>query len=111
MEVADLDKRRRIVAVADMKLVDLEAQPVWIERDIADGDRPMDRLRDLSGQHVAQDGRDTEKAEQPEDDDYAGDSDADTADTARRADPFNPARGPGPETPERLREHRHRRSP
>jgi len=87
MEVADVDKRR--VAVADMKLFDLEAQPVRIESYIAHSDRAMERLRDLSGQHVAQDCRNTEKAEQTEDDDYDGENDTDTAEATRRATPLN----------------------
>ncbi len=89
MEVADVDKRRGLVAVADVKLFDLEAQPVRIKSDVADGDRAMERLRDLSGQYVAQNRRNAEKAEQPENDDYDGDGDADTAQAARRAAPFN----------------------
>ena len=89
MEVADVDKRRGVAAVADMKLFDLEAQPVRIESDIADGDRAMEGLRDLSGQQVAQDGRNDKKAEQPEQNDYDGDGDTDTAKAPRRAAPLN----------------------
>src|SRR5437899_11367081 len=110
MEVADLGKRRGLVAVADVKVLDLEPQPVWIESYFVDGDRALERPRDLSREHVAQDGRNAEKAEQSEDDDYTSDGDADPADAARGAPPLNRACGPDPKTPERLPEHSHRRS-
>jgi len=110
MEVADVAKGHCGVAVADMKLFDLEAQPVRIESDIADGDRAMERLRDLSGQHVAQDDRNSEKAEQPEENDYDGDGDTDTAKEARRASPLNLACDPSPEALKSMREYRHGQS-
>src|SRR5271166_3184916 len=67
----------RVVALADVKLVEVELQPIKIEADFADADVAMNAGGDGSGQHVPQYernrdvGRETEEQHDP-DDDYAG---------------------------------------
>jgi hypothetical protein len=69
VESADIDEWLGLAAAADVKVPDIEAKAIGIERDPADSNRAMKRLCDLSGQHAAQNRRNAEKTEQTIEDD------------------------------------------
>src|SRR6266481_905666 len=74
--MADIDKRRRAVAFADMELIDVQLEPVKIEADFANAHAAMNTRGDRPGHDMAKNRRHREISRDPKkqnngDDDHA----------------------------------------
>src|SRR5258708_28483364 len=56
-QMSDIDKSGGAVALADVQLVDIQAQPIKIEPDFADANPPMNTSGDRPGHDVPEDRR------------------------------------------------------